>query len=198
MKKIVIVDDHPMVREAVSQFLDADPEFKVVGHAGDGIEGLKMILFEDPDLVVLDLELPGIDGLSIIRRIRERNERIRILILSAKSPRVLAGHARVAGANGYFEKGRNIEELLTVVKLVLFGYDCFPTDVAHRGKEGGLSLLSSRELEVLQYLVRGENNKAIAEKLSLSDKTVSTYKIRIQAKLGVSSAAGLVEFAAKS
>jgi two-component system response regulator FimZ (fimbrial Z protein) len=192
MKKIVIVDDHPMVREAVSQFLDADPELKVVGHAGDGIEGLKMILFEDPDLVVLDLELPGIDGLSIIRRIRERNERIRILILSAKSPRVLAGHARVAGANGYFEKGRNIEELLTVVKLVLFGYDCFPTDVAHRGKEGGLSLLSSRELEVLQYLVRGENNKAIAEKLSLSDKTVSTYKIRIQAKLGVSSTAGLV------
>jgi two-component system response regulator FimZ (fimbrial Z protein) len=196
MKKIVIVDDHPMIREVVSQFLDADPELKVVGQSGDGIEGLEMILSEDPDLAVLDLELPGIDGLSVIRRIRKLNDRTRILVLSGKSEQAVAGHARVVGANGYFEKGRDIKEFLTVVKMVLAGYDCFPAGVADLGKDGGPSPLSSRELEVLQYLVRGENNKAIAEKLSLSDKTVSTYKIRIQTKLGVSSVAGLVEFAA--
>lgn len=196
VKKIVIVDDHPMICEVVSQFLNTDPELKVVGQSGDGIEGLAMILSENPDLAVVDLELPGIDGLSIIRRIRERNERTRILVLSARPEQSVAGHARIVGANGYFEKGRNIKDLLTVVKVVLCGYDCFPTDVTDLGKDGGLSLLSSRELEVLLYLVRGESNKAIAEKLSLSEKTVSTYKIRLQTKLGVSSAAGLVEFAA--
>jgi len=196
MKKIVIVDDHPVIREAVTQILNADPELEVIGHSGNGIEGLAMIISAGPDLVVLDIELPGIDGLSIIRRIRGRNEKARILVLSARSEHSTAQEAKVAGANGYFEKDRNITELLTVVKVVLFGYDCFPSGIADLSKSDGLSLLSSRELEVLQYLVRGENNKGIAEKLGLSDKTVSTYKIRIQTKLGVSSVAGLVEFAA--
>lgn len=194
MKRIVVIDDHPMIRDTVSSVLRADPELEVVGECGDGEAGLEMTLSENPDLLVLDLDLPRLDGLSMIRRIRADNEKIRILILSAKPEQVMAGHARLAGANGYVGKGREISELVTAIKTVLFGYDCFPAD-ANTTRENGLDLLSPREVEVLQYLARGASNREIATRLSLSDKTVSTYKSRIQEKLGVSSLAGLIEFA---
>ena len=194
MKRIVIIDDHPMIRNTISVVLRADPEFDVTGESGDGEDGLQIVLSENPDLLILDLDLPRLDGLSMIRRIRANNDKIRILVLSAKPEQVMAGHTRLAGANGYVGKGRDIGELITAVKTVLFGYDCFPADT-QAGKEGGLNLLSPREVEVLQYLARGVSNKDIAAHLSLSDKTVSTYKGRIQEKLGLSSLAGLIEFA---
>jgi two-component system, NarL family, response regulator, fimbrial Z protein, FimZ len=194
MKRIIIIDDHPMIRDTVSSVLRADSELEVVGECGDGEEGLAMTLSKNPDLLVLDLDLPRLDGLSMIRRIRAENNKIRILILSAKPEQVMAGHAKMAGANGYVGKGREIGELLTAIKTVLFGYDCFPAD-GNTMRENGLDLLSPREVEVLQYLARGISNKDIAARLFLSDKTVSTYKSRIQEKLRVSSLAGLIEFA---
>jgi two-component system response regulator FimZ (fimbrial Z protein) len=194
MKKIVIIDDHPMIRGTLSDVLRLDPELDVLGECGDGEDGLNMVLEKAPDLLILDLDLPRMDGLSMIRRIRVNNNKIRILVLSAKPEQVMAGHTRLAGANGYVGKGREIGELITAVKTVLFGYDCFPAN-SSSGREGGLNLLSPREVEVLQYLARGVNNKDIAARLSLSDKTVSTYKSRIQEKLGLSSLAGLIEFA---
>ncbi|MGF6536562.1 MULTISPECIES: response regulator transcription factor [Paraburkholderia] len=195
MKRIVIIDDHPIIRNTISGVLRADPEFDVLGESGDGEDGLQIVLSENPDLLILDLDLPRLDGLSMIRRIRATNDKVRILVLSAKPEQVMAGHTRFAGANGYVGKGRDISELITAVKTVLFGYDCFPADT-QMGREGGLNLLSPREVEVLQYLARGVSNKDIAAHLSLSDKTVSTYKGRIQEKLGLSSLAGLIEFAA--
>lgn len=194
MKRIVIVDDHPMIRDTVSNVLSADSELEVVGESGDGEDGLTMTLSKNPDLLVLDLDLPRLDGLSMIRRIRAGNNKIRILVLSAKPEQVMAGHARLAGANGYVGKGREIGELITAIKTVLYGYDCFPADT-NTTHENGLDLLSPREVEVLQHLARGTSNREIATRLSLSDKTVSTYKSRIQEKLGVSSLAGLIEFA---
>ncbi|MDT8839828.1 response regulator transcription factor [Paraburkholderia fungorum] len=195
MKRIVIIDDHPMIRGAISEVLRASEEFEVIAEAADGEDGLEIVLSENPDLVILDLDLPRLDGLSMIRRIRAHNEKIRILVLSAKAEHVMAAHTRFAGANGYVGKGREIGELVTAAKTVLFGYDCFPADTAQASLEGGLSLLSPREVEVLQYLARGVSNKDIAARLFLSDKTVSTYKSRLQEKLGVSSLAGLIEFA---
>lgn len=194
MKRIVIVDDHPMIRDTVSNVLSADSELEVVGESGDGEDGLTMTLSKNPDLLVLDLDLPRLDGLSMIRRIRAGNNKTRILVLSAKPEQVMAGHARLAGANGYVGKGREIGELITAIKTVLYGYDCFPADT-NTTHENGLDLLSPREVEVLQHLARGTSNREIATRLSLSDKTVSTYKSRIQEKLGVSSLAGLIEFA---
>jgi two-component system response regulator FimZ (fimbrial Z protein) len=183
-----------MIRGTLSDVLRLDPELDVLGECGDGEDGLNMVLEKAPDLLILDLDLPRMDGLSMIRRIRVNNNKIRILVLSAKPEQVMAGHTRLAGANGYVGKGREIGELITAVKTVLFGYDCFPAN-SSSGREGGLNLLSPREVEVLQYLARGVNNKDIAARLSLSDKTVSTYKSRIQEKLGLSSLAGLIEFA---
>jgi two-component system response regulator FimZ (fimbrial Z protein) len=196
MKRIAIVDDHPIVRGTLSRVLSADTELQVIGEAGDGESGLKIALAEKPDLIILDLDLPRLDGLSLIRRIRSQDDKIRILVLSAKPEQVMASHTRIAGANGYVGKGREVGELLTAVKTILFGYDCFPADIAsHSRGGGGLSRLSPREVEVLQYLARGVSNKEISVRLSVSDKTISTYKTRIQEKLGLSSLAALIEFA---
>ncbi|MFP3604928.1 response regulator [Paraburkholderia strydomiana] len=195
MKRIAIIDDHPIIRGTIASVLRADPELEVVGECGDGEEGLQMVLKEKPDLVIIDLDLPRLDGLSIIRRIREENLKICILVLSAKPEDVMAAYMRAAGANGYVGKGRQMSELITALKTILFGYDCFPADATGSMPENPLSALSVREVEVLQHLARGASNRDIASRLFLSDKTVSTYKGRIQEKLGLSSLAALIEFA---
>lgn len=195
MKRIVVIDDHPIIRGTIVSVLRADPELDVVGECGDGEDGLKMVLTECPDLVILDLDLPRLDGLSMIRRIRAQNLKTCILVLSAKPEHVMASYTRNAGANGYVSKGREISELITALKTVLFGYDCFPVDTTDPAAESGLKSLSMREVEVLQHLARGASNRDIASRLFISDKTVSTYKSRIQEKLGLSSLAALIEFA---
>ncbi|SIT45755.1 putative transcriptional regulator [Paraburkholderia ribeironis] len=195
MKRIVIIDDHPIILGTIASVLRADPELDLVGECGDGEDGLKMVLAERPDLVILDLDLPRLDGLSMIRRIRGQNLKTCILVLSAKPEHVMASYTRNAGANGYVSKGREMGELITALKTVLFGYDCFPVDTTDSATENGLKSLSVREIEVLQHLARGVSNRDIASRLFLSDKTVSTYKSRIQEKLGLSSLAALIEFA---
>lgn len=195
MKRIAIIDDHPIIRGTIASVLRADPELEVVGECGDGEEGLHMVLKEKPDLVIIDLDLPRLDGLSIIRHIREENLKICILVLSAKPEDVMAGYMRAAGANGYVGKGRQMSELITALKTILYGYDCFPADANGAMPENPLGALSVREVEVLQHLARGASNRDIASRLFLSDKTVSTYKGRIQEKLGLSSLAALIEFA---
>jgi len=195
MKRIVVVDDHPIVRGTLVRVLNIDPELDVIGEAGDGESGLKITLDEIPDLLILDLDLPRLDGLSLIRRVRACHEEMRILVLSAKPERVMASHTRIAGANGYVGKNREVGELLAAVKTVLLGYDCFPTEPVGMTRGGGIDSLSPREVEVLQYLARGVSNKEISNRLAVSDKTVSTYKTRLLEKLGLSSLAELIEFA---
>jgi len=196
MKRIAIIDDHPIIRRTIAAVLHADPELDLIGECGDGEDGLRMVQNERPDLVILDLDLPRLDCLSMIRRIRAQNLKTCILVLSAKSEHVMAGYTRSAGANGYVSKGREISELITALKTILFGYNCFPADTADALSARGLNSLSAREVEVLQHLARGASNRDIAGHLYLSDKTVSTYKSRIQEKLGLSSLAALIEFAA--
>jgi two-component system, NarL family, response regulator, fimbrial Z protein, FimZ len=193
MKRIVVIDDHPIVLKMLANVLHT--EYELVGECGDGEEGLRVVQELQPDLVILDLELPKLDGLSVIRGIRAKQSGTRILVLSAKPEQVMANHTRIAGSNGYVSKSRGVEELCGVVKAVLLGYDCFPTGSCGGGRDVALNGLSPREVEVLQYLARGMSNKGVAARLGLSDKTVSTYKTRVLDKLGVSSLAALIEFA---
>ena len=193
MKRIVVIDDHPIVLKMLANVLHT--EYELVGECGDGEEGLRVVHELQPDLVILDLELPKLDGLSVIRGIRARQSGTRILVLSAKPEQVMANHTRIEGANGYVSKSRGVEELCGVVKAVLLGYDCFPAGSCGGGRDVALNGLSPREVEVLQYLARGMSNKGVAARLGLSDKTVSTYKTRVLDKLGVSSLAALIEFA---
>ncbi|RQH00225.1 response regulator transcription factor [Paraburkholderia dinghuensis] len=193
MKRIVVIDDHPIVLKMLVNVLHT--EYELVGESSDGEEGLRMVQSLKPDLVILDLELPKLDGLSVIRGVRSTQPDTRILVLSAKPELVMANHTRMAGANGYVSKSRGVEELCSVVKAVLLGYDCFPAGSCGGGRDVALNGLSPREVEVLQYLARGMSNKGIAARLGLSDKTISTYKTRVLDKLGVSSLAALIEFA---
>ena len=193
MKRIVVIDDHPLVVKMLSNVLNT--EYELVGESGDGEEGLRFVQTLKPDMVILDLELPKLDGLSLIRTIRAKQRHTRLLVLTAKPEQVMANHTRIAGANGYVSKNRGIEELRSVVKAVLLGYDCFPAGSCQGGRDAALNGLSPRELEVLRHLARGMSNKSIAARLSLSDKTVSTYKTRVLDKLGVSSLAALIEYA---
>jgi two-component system response regulator FimZ (fimbrial Z protein) len=124
MKRIVVIDDHPIVVKMLSNVLNA--EYELAGDSGDGETGLRLVQTLLPDLVILDLELPKLDGLSLIRTIRSKAPRTRVLVLTAKPEQVMANHTRIAGANGYVNKNRGIEELRSVAKAVLLGYDCFP------------------------------------------------------------------------
>ncbi|WP_296657403.1 response regulator transcription factor [Paraburkholderia sp.] len=193
MKRIVVIDDQPIVLKTLVNVLKA--EYELVGECGDGEEGLRIVQTLKPDLTILDLELPKLDGLSLIRTIRASQPDARILVLSAKPELVMANHTRIAGASGYVSKSRGVEELCSIVKAVLIGYDCFPAGCCGTARDASLNGLSPREVQVLQYLARGVSNKSIAERLGLSDKTVSTYKTRALDKLGVSSLAALIEFA---
>ncbi|WP_321898647.1 response regulator transcription factor [Paraburkholderia heleia] len=193
MKRVVVIDDHPIVRKMLANVLNT--EYELVGECSDGEAGLQLVQDLRPDLAILDLELPKLDGLSVIRGIRAQQHGARILVLSAKPELVMANHTRIAGANGYVNKNRGVEELCGVVRAVLLGYDCFPAGSCGGGRDVALNGLSPREVEVLQYLARGLSNKGIAARLGLSDKTISTYKTRVLDKLGVSSLAALIEFA---
>lgn len=193
MKRVVVIDDHPIVRKMLVNVLNT--EYELVGECSDGEAGLQLVQELRPDLVILDLELPKLDGLSVIRGIRAQQPGARILVLSAKPEMVMANHTRIAGANGYVNKNRGVEELCGVVRAVLLGYDCFPAGSCGGGRDVALNGLSPREVEVLQYLARGLSNKGIAARLGLSDKTISTYKTRVLDKLGVTSLAALIEFA---
>jgi len=193
LKRVVVIDDHPIVVKMLSNVLVN--EYELVGESGDGEEGVRLVQSLEPDLTILDLELPRLDGLSVIRTIRVKRPQTRVLVLSAKSAQSMANHARIAGANGYVSKSRGIEELCGVLRAVLLGYDCFPAGCCDGGRDFALNDLSPREVEVLQHLARGMSNKSIAARLGLSDKTVSTYKTRVLDKLGVSTLAALIEYA---
>jgi len=196
MKKVIIVDDHPIIRMTLASELERSGEFELVGQAPDGEEALRLVTHCRPELMVLDLELPKLDGLSVLERLRSQGNRLPILVLSAKDERVMGTRVRAAGANGFVSKLRDVRELLTSMRIVLSGYQCFSQSIyEYRLTDKDLRLrdLSQRELEVLRYVSRGFNNKDIADRLLISDKTVSTYKMRLMKKLEAGSVFELTE-----
>jgi two-component system, NarL family, response regulator, fimbrial Z protein, FimZ len=196
MKRVLIVDDHPIIRMTLASELERSGEFELVGQAPDGEEALRLVTHCRPELMVLDLELPKLDGLSVLERLRSQGNRLPILVLSAKDERVMGPRVRAAGANGFVSKLRDVRELLTSMRIVLSGYQCFSQSIyEYRLTDKDLRLrdLSQRELEVLRYVSRGFNNKDIADRLLISDKTVSTYKMRLMKKLEAGSVFELTE-----
>ncbi|CAB3780477.1 response regulator transcription factor [Pararobbsia alpina] len=196
MKRVLIVDDHPIIRMTLASELERSGEFELVGQAPDGEEALRLVTHCRPELMVLDLELPKLDGLSVLERLRSQGNRLPILVLSAKDERVMGTRVRAAGENGFVSKLRDVRELLTSMRIVLSGYQCFSQSIyEYRLTDKDLRLrdLSQRELEVLRYVSRGFSNKDIADRLLISDKTVSTYKMRLMKKLEAGSVFELTE-----
>ncbi len=202
MKRVLIVDDHPVTRLAVRMLMERHG-FEVVAEAENGMDALKLAMEYIPDIVILDIGIPKVDGLEVINRLMSRSMLTKILVFTLKTPGPFSMRCMQAGAAGYVCKQQGITELISAVRAVLAGYSYFPNEALHSfrssqnvsSEEEMIELLSRRELVVLQQLTSGMSNKEIAEGLCLSNKTISTYKRRLLTKLNARSLVDLIEFA---
>lgn len=205
MYRVLIVDDHSLIRSAMAMMLSGQ-SFKVVGEAKDGVEAVQMARDYAADLIILDISMPGLDGLEVISRIRGSGVTSRILILTSLPALFYSQRCMKAGADGFVTKSQDLNELLRAIKAIMSGYMFFPNlkISSVRNSDSTLSeaemiqRLSDRELTILQQLARGLSNKQIAEDMMLSSKTISTYKARLIEKLNMKSVVYLADFAKRN
>jgi len=198
MIRVLIADDHKIVRDGLKRILSAHGEVDVTGEAADGDQALALVRAHEYDLVMVDMSMPGLSGIDLIKRLKLEKPKLRILVLSMHGERQYAARALKAGASGYLNKDSAAELLVGAIRKIAAGG-------VHIGDAAAASLisadkapheaLSDREFEVLRLLVEGLGPTDIGDKLHLSVKTVSTHKTRILEKLNVSSTAALVRYA---
>lgn len=188
---VIIMDEHPIVRMSIEVLLGKNSNIQVVLKTDDSRTAIEYLRTYPVDLVILDIELPGTDGFTLLKRIKSIQEHTRILFLSSKSEAFYAGRAIRAGANGFVSKRKDLNDIYNAVKMILSGYSFFPSETLNfisntRPPKGGHHdmPLSNREVTVLRYLANGMSNKEIAEQLLLSNKTISAHKANIFSKLG--------------
>jgi DNA-binding NarL/FixJ family response regulator len=204
--KVLIADDHSVVREGLKSIVEGRYGKVIFGEAGDGREALELIWKEEWDLVLLDILMPGRDGLEVLREARKERPRTPVLILSGSSELEYGVRALRDGASGYVGKDAPEEEFLTAVAEVLAGKCYVPAalvqrlarEVADPGGKPAQEKLSDREYQVMKMLASGKTVKEVAAELSLSVKTVSTYRTRILEKLGLASNVEIARFAIKA
>ncbi len=197
MIRLVVVDDHPVVRDGIKGMLDADPRFTVVGEAADGHEALAQVRALDPDLVLLDLRMPGLDGVGAIRALRATSAtRPRILVLTTYDTDRDIHTAIDAGADGYLLKDMTRAELADAVARAATGQKVLtPAAVQSLMDRNRTEQLTEREVEVLRALADGGTNREVARRLLVSEATVKTHLIRLYIKLGVRDRAAAVRVA---
>jgi DNA-binding NarL/FixJ family response regulator len=198
--RVLVVDDHPVVRHGLVSILRWEQDIELVGEAADGLEALRLILEQRPDVVLLDLRLPGLPGVDVMRRVRAQLPGVRFLVLTTYDTDKYIGPALTAGAQGYLLKDATPDELARAVRALMGGGAALEPAVAARLLERmadpeGADELSGRELEVLRLLVGGSSNKAIAAQLRLSENTVKSHISHIFGKLQVQSRAEAVAVA---
>ncbi|KUY50332.1 MULTISPECIES: response regulator transcription factor [unclassified Burkholderia] len=198
MHKILLVDDHPIYLMALSTLLTQELVSDEIAVAKDGEAAWEMYKSHQPDLMIVDLNLPTLSGVDFVKRVRVSDNQVRILVFSSARTEVMATKIRAIGANGYVQKTEDISQMLNAIRATLSGFDCFPS-VANDGTIAGsgraAAALSPREITVLSYLVKGHSNQEIADLLHLSHKTISTHKAHIFQKTGISNIVDLAEFA---
>ena len=199
MPRILIVDDHPLVREGIGRVVTAALPDAVLGTAEDSTQALESMRAEPWDLVILDLALPGDDGNVVLRRLRQTYPAVPVLIISMHPADQFARRSVQAGAVGYVSKGSDPEELVGAVRIALAGGRYLPEDAgapAAQTGPGGLphEALSDREYQVLRMIGQGRTVSEIAAELSLSVKTISTYRARILEKTGMRTNAELMRY----
>lgn len=205
MYRVLVVDDHPFIRASVCMLLRKD-RIEVVGQADNGVDALRLVREASPDLVILDITMPGLDGLEVTTRVKAMERPAKVLVLSSHLPESFSLRCMQAGAVGYVSKTDDLSELGKAVRAVMSGYTYFPevalSSVSRcdlRASEAQcLANLSDRELLILQQLARGLSNKEIAEVMLLSNKTISTYKGRLIEKLRVRSLVDLADLARRN
>ena len=200
--RILIADDHGVVAEGLKSLAEAEPGMEVVGIVADGREAVKHARESKPDVVVMDMSMPELNGADATQAILQNDPACRVIVLSMYAEREYVRRALKAGAMGYVIKRSAAKELVDAIRAVHAGQRYLSPRVADVMIEAGaddkgdlLSKLSMREREVLQLLAEGNTGAEIAQRLSLSQKTVETYRARLVEKLGIRDLPGLVRFA---
>jgi NarL family two-component system response regulator LiaR len=191
--RILVVEDHTLLREGLIAMLEAYEEFEVAGQTGDGADGLRLALELLPDVVLLDLRLPGMDGLQALRELKVRAAQIKVIVLTVHEEEAYVGEALRSGADGYMLKTISHQELADAVRRVAAGEAVLHPAVARKVLSDFAALskgerlpgqLSGREREVVELLAEGLSNKQIARRLEIGVETVKTHVSSILEKLG--------------
>ena len=202
MTTIVIADDHAIFRQGLMQLLKTVPDFILSGEARNGSEALKIIEEQEPDVAILDISMPEMTGIEVIRNLRKKDGKTRCILLTMHTDSQLVSEALASGAMAYLLKENAFEELVRAVYTVMEG-ELYISSVVNAGiSTAGIPeksrLLTLREAEILKWIVSGLTNKKIAKTLYISVKTVDTHRTRIMHKLKVHNTAEMVRYAVKN
>jgi DNA-binding NarL/FixJ family response regulator len=206
--RVVLADDHAVVRKGIREFLEEEGDIQVVGEATDGRTAVEVTMEQSPDVAVLDIQMPGLNGIEVTRRIKAERPGLRVLVLTAYDDDPYIFAALQAGASGYVLKSAPSEELIRAVRAVFRGESALDPAVTAKvmqqlasgkpaGAVGAVEALSQRELDVLRLAAHGLTNKAIGQRLNISDRTVQGHLANIFDKLQVGSRTGAVILALK-
>jgi two-component system invasion response regulator UvrY len=195
MPDLMVVDDHDLVRTGISRMLEDVPDIRVVAQASSGEQGVELAREFEPDVVLMDVKMPGIGGLEATRKMLRQDPAIKVLAVTVCNDEPFPSRLLGAGAAGYLTKGAELDEMVRAIKVVHAGQRYVSPDIAQtlalkpftEPEASPLDLLSERELQIMTMIVNCEKAQVIADKLYLSPKTVNTYRYRIFDKLGISS-----------
>lgn len=206
--KVLLIDDHPMLRKGLRQALEPRADIVVVGEAATGTAALGLVQQTAPDLIVVDIHLPDMKGVELIRRLAELAPFAKIVVFSSDADRKLVDESLHAGASGYIWKQSAVEELLQAVQMVMAGKLYLSPEVSTgilddyrrslvNGTDSSRPILSGRDKDLLRFVADGLRNKEIASHLKISPKSVEAYRSRLGKKLGCSSTAQLIRYAVR-
>lgn len=204
--RILIVDDHPIVRKGLAMLINQEPDLVICGEAEDAQSALEFLKKNKPDLAIVDISLQGIDGIELIKKIKERYENLPILVVSMHDESLFAERALRVGARGYIMKQEAIEKMMEAIRKVIGGglymSEKVSANIVMRFIDGKsektqspLDILSDRELEVFQLIGQGYGTRQIADELHVSIKTVESYRAHIKEKLHLKNATELLKHA---
>jgi two-component system, NarL family, response regulator NreC len=203
---IVLADDHPVVRRGMQTLLEAEPDFAIIGEAGDGLESVRLVENLQPDVLILDLMMPGLSGLEALRIIRKRSPRTRVVVLSMHDTHAFVAEALMNGATGYVLKGSDELNLVRAVREAAGGRRFLCPPVTERAIDAYIEqaraasldphdTLTAREREVLQLTAEGKTGPEIAARLHISQRTVENHRANLMRKLLLKNQSELVRYA---
>ena len=208
MISILLADDHPVVRRGMQALLVAEPDFSVVGEAGDGLETVRLVERLQPDVLILDLMMPGLSGLEALRIIRQRSSRTRVVVLSMYGNNAFVASALINGASGFVLKGCEEEDLVRAVLEAVAWRRYLSPPITERAIDAYIEqvrvgqldpheTLTAREREVLQLVAEGNTGAEIAARLHISQRTVENHRANVMRKLGLKNQSELVRYAVR-
>lgn len=200
--RVILADDHTLVRAGIRRILESQPQFEVVAEAADGASAIEALDRHSADVLVLDLNMNGLEGIEVLRRAKRANADLKVVILTMHAGREYVARALAEGADGYLLKDSAVQDLAAAIEAVMGGGTFFSpaiqqqmAEIVRDGHRQGLQGLTDREREVLTLIARGLSTKEIAAELDIGQRTVETHRANLMRKLGVKSVALLTQVA---